>query len=155
MIFVLISLIVPLLTYLFLPYALKTITLKKPPERSLLVIAGVLFFLSWFLPSPDIQGENTAAVTHFLGGGVFTGFVWLYIKEHLRWRAYWVIELLSLLALVSLLGVANELFELVAVRLGLIELSLSDTPWDLLMNTLGAITFWIFYKLIVRSTTAR
>jgi hypothetical protein len=50
-----------------------------------------------------------------------------------------------LLALVSLLGVANEILELVAVQLGLIELSLSDTPWDLLMNTLGALAFYNVY----------
>lgn len=55
--------------------------------------------------------------------------------------------MVSLLALVSMLGVANELFELAAVQLGLIGISLADTPWDLLMNTLGAFTFWSVYWL--------
>lgn len=146
MIFVLLSILVPVLVCLLLPLVLETTTHKKSPKRMLLIVAGVLYFLSWYLPSPDIQGQSTAATTHFIGGGVFTGFVWLYVARHFGWRDHWLVELLSLLALVSMLGVANELFELAAVQADLISISLADTPWDLLMNTLGALIFWLVYS---------
>lgn len=146
MLFVLLSIFVPALVYMLLPWALEVLTHTKPPQRTLLIFAGALFFLSWYLPSPDIQGQSTAATTHFVGGGVFTGFVWLYAKRHFNWQAHWLAESLSLLALVSTLGVANELFELAAVQLSLINISLADTSWDLLMNTLGSLTFWSAYR---------
>jgi hypothetical protein len=147
MIFILLSMMVPIVVFLLLPWALEVATHKKSPSRAILITAGVLFFLSWYLPSPEIQGNNTAAVTHFVGGGIFTGFVWLYIKRHLNWQVHWLVEILSLLAMVSMLGVANELFELAAVQLNIIDIPLADAPWDLLMNTLGAFTFWLGYKL--------
>jgi len=58
-----------------------------------------------------------------------------------------VTEFLSLFALVSMLGVANELFELVIVNLGVAGLALTDTSWDLLMNTLGALLVYCTYSL--------
>jgi len=67
MIFILLSIMVPIVVFLLLPWALEVATRKKSPSRAILVIAGVLFFLSWYLPSPNIQGQSTAAVTHFLG----------------------------------------------------------------------------------------
>ena len=151
MIFLLVSILVPILTYLFLPTLLNQINPQGNPKQILLVLACTLFFVSWYLPSPEIQGEQTAAVTHFIGGGVFTGLIWLYVKTHLRWKAAWPLELVSLLAMVSLLGVANELFELFAVSVGIANLPLTDTSWDLLMNTLGALLVWVGYSLIVRN----
>jgi glycopeptide antibiotics resistance protein len=74
--------------------------------------------------------------------------IWIYIKHYFKWNYLWVIELVSLLALVSLLGVANELFELLIVHIGLTNLHLTDTSWDLLMNTLGAVTVWMIYVLL-------
>jgi hypothetical protein len=117
----------------------------------MLLLACFLFFISWYLPSPDIQGQQTAATTHFVGGGVFTGLIWIYAKQYLRWTKHWIIELFSLLALVSLLGVMNELFELLVVNLGLANLHLTDTSWDLLMNTLGAITVWVVYRVYMHT----
>lgn len=39
-----------------------------------------------------------------------------------------------------MLGVANELFELLISQLGILFIDPSDTWWDLLANTLGALS---------------
>lgn len=147
MIFLIVSILVPILTFIFLPRVLKCVKNTGRHNSLTLLVACLLFFSSWYLPSPEIQGQQTAAITHFLGGGLFTGLLWIYVKQYLQWNRHWVIELVSLLALVSLLGVANELFELLVVNLGLANLHLTDTSWDLLMNTLGSITVWVIYQL--------
>jgi hypothetical protein len=148
MIFIVVSFVIPILTYWLLP---KMLGKFNPSSRKLsklpLVLAGIAFFISWYLPSPEIQGEQTAAITHFIGGGIFTGLVWLYVWACLGRKTTWLVELMSLLALVSLLGVLNELFELFIVNIGLVDMSLTDTSWDLLMNTLGATTVWVIYTL--------
>lgn len=151
MIFIFVSIFVPIATYIYLPIFLKKIAKTKIVDnKKLLIAAGLLFFVSWYLPSPEIQGEQTAAVTHFVGGGLFTGLVWLYIKNALQLKTNWPMELVSLLALVSLLGVANELFELLLVITGIVNMTLADTSWDLLMNTLGALTVWILSGLAAK-----
>src|SRR5688572_29557117 len=105
MIFIVVSIIVPILLYLLLPRVLQKFSPEQPPSKALLLLACLLFFISWYLPSPEIQGQQTAATTHFVGGGIFSGLVWLYIKSYLRWQGSWLAELLSLFALVSTLGV--------------------------------------------------
>ena len=49
----------------------------------------------------------------------------------------------SLFALVSALGCINELAELFMVKFGLASITLDDTNWDILANTLGASAVWI------------
>lgn len=121
--------------------------------RYLLAIASGLFFISWYLPSPLINGENTAFTTHFIGGGIFTGFVWLYIKQYLHLPNRPLIDSLSLFALVSTLGVLNELFELLLDTTGIHHMPLGDTSWDLFANTLGAAIFYLgFLALSGRQT---
>lgn len=148
MIFLLVSILVPVVVLLGLPRCLESVKKAGRHNTYILLAACLLFFISWYLPSPEIQGQQTAATTHFIGGGVFTGLIWIYIKHYFKWNYLWVIELVSLLALVSLLGVANELFELLIVHIGLTNLHLTDTSWDLLMNTLGAVTVWMIYVLL-------
>lgn len=115
-----------------------------------LYAACTLYIVSWWLPSPLIQGRDTSFTTHFLGGGVFTGMVWYYLKRSLQWRAHWLLEAFSLFALVSVLGVANELLEIVLYLFGRMPNGISDTSWDLLANTLGAFVFYVCYKLVQR-----
>jgi hypothetical protein len=148
MIFLLISIFVPLTVYMALPELLSKLSLKGSASTRLLGFAGFAFFLSWYLPSPLIYGEDTSFTTHFLGGGVFTGFVWLYIKQRAMLRMSILAELVSLYVLVSALGVANELFELLVVQLKLVNLHPSDTWWDLLANSLGALAFWLGYRIV-------
>lgn len=49
---------------------------------------------------------------------------------------------------VSSLGVINELYELLALHLGIYHESLDDTSWDLLANTVGALTFFVLYRVM-------
>lgn len=114
-------------------------------NTSLLVLACVLFALSLFIPSPLIHGENTEFFTHLLGGGVFVGFLWLYFRPLIKPKA-WYIEPLQLLVLVSVLGVANELFELFMLETGITSEPLTDTSWDLLANTIGIVLFYAAYS---------
>jgi len=147
---VLASLVVPLATYLLLPPAVTKLTGKPAPHRWPLLLAGILFAVAWYLPSPDAQGIPTSNATHFVGGGIFSGLVWLYLKQQIRWRRSIGIDLVVLVAVVSTLGVGNELVELGAVKVGLLDLPLTDTSEDLLANTLGAFAFWLVDLIVLR-----
>ena len=57
------------------------------------------------------------------------------------------LELASLYFLVSGLGVANELFEFFLASTGIMYIPSWDTWWDFLANSLGALTFWLAYKV--------
>lgn len=152
MIFPVLSVIVPVLVYFLLPRILQV----GKNWKWLLFVACVIYFTAWYLPSPLIEGRNTQFMTHFVGGGIFTGMIWFYVKKVKTWQAKWYIEALSLFALVSALGVANELFELLLYITGHMPQGIADTSWDLLANTLGALTFYIAYTLtrLVRERNA-
>ena len=104
-------------------------------------------FISWYLPSPLIDGQDTSFTTHFVGGGLFTGLFWAYLVSSMKWRAHWLVMAFSVFALVSALGCINELAELFMVKAGLASIKLDDTNWDILANTLGAATVldWLDY----------
>jgi hypothetical protein len=112
----------------------------------LLACACVLFAVSWYLPSPDIYGQQTSFVTHFLGGGVFCGLLGVYLKRAIGWHAKWFAELAALFALVSSLGVINELFEVMLWMVGAMPEGITDTSWDLVANTAGALCCYAVYK---------
>jgi hypothetical protein len=135
--------------YVALPKLLQVLFKIKSAHRPLLASASIVFFLSLFLPSPLIHGQNTNFATHFVGGGIFTGLIWLFMKLNLKFKANWLIELASLYLLVSGLGVANELFEFFANGVGLLHIPANDTWWDLFANTVGAGTFWAAYRLFI------
>lgn len=59
-------------------------------------------------------------------------------------------QLFSLFALVSALGCVNELVELGAVKAGISRLTLEDTNWDILANSLGALVAYAGYLLVGR-----
>lgn len=82
-----------------------------------------------------------------MGGGLFTGLVWLYLKLSLNWRAEWWLEGFSLFALVSALGCINEIFELLLVRARIADILITDTSWDIFANSLGALAVYIGYLL--------
>ena len=136
-VFQIMSVVIPIVILFSAKPALHRMGVKKPSFDFVLWSACVLFFVSWYIPSPLIYGQDTSFTTHFLGGGIFTGFLWLYIKLNFKWSATWFIEAGSLFALVSSLGVLNELFEFTTNMLGLTHILLTDTSWDLVANTLG------------------
>lgn len=146
-IFHVISVLVPLAVYLLVPQVVLRFGGDSKKYSKLLLLAGVLFFVSWYLPSPLIDGENTSFVTHFVGGGLFTGLVWLYLKFSFGWRAEWWLEGFSLFALVSALGSVNELFELFLVRAQIASILITDTSWDIFANSLGALAVYLGYLL--------
>lgn len=145
-IFPIISVAVPIVLAICVPLVLQKYGHKNERKhRWLLYGACVLFFISWYLPSPLIDGQDTSFTTHFVGGGVFTGLLWLYLKLAIKWRDHWLIEVFSLFALVSALGCINELAELVMVKIGLARITLTDTNWDIAANSLGALAVYIAY----------
>lgn len=150
MIAIFVYILVPALVYLLLPTYIQRHSKQPIVSKNLLLMASVLLFISQFLPSPLIHGQNTQFSTHFIGGGIFSGLVWLFIKINMRLSFGPVFELLSLYFLVSGLGVANELFELAANGVGIIHTPSNDTWWDLLANTLGALFFWLVYRISQR-----
>ncbi len=139
------SIVVPILVYLVAPWVVTQLGGDARRYRRLLIVACLVFFVSWYLPSPLIDGEDTSFTTHFVGGGIFTGLFWLYLKWSLHWRGVWWLEAFSLFALVSALGCVNELFELLMVRIGISSIPLDDTNWDILANTLGALMVYLVY----------
>ena len=147
MIFLLFSIVVPIIIWALLPWAMRKVTTRHFVRDGLLLAACLCFFISWYLPSPLIHGMNTQLTTHVIGGGIFSGLLWLYAKKQLGWSISWPFELVTVFALVSSLGVLNELFELAMVELHLTRLSGADTWWDLLANTLGALLVWFLYRL--------
>ena len=121
-----ISVFVPVTLAFIVPYVLRHHGLTDEKKyRWLLYLACMLFFISWYLPSPLIEGRDTSFTTHFVGGGLFTGLVWVYLVLATRWRAHRLVMAFSVFALVSALG------------------CVFDTNWDILANTLGAAAVWI------------
>lgn len=141
------SIVVPILVYIVTPWVIRQLGGEPRRYRRLLIIACLVFFISWYLPSPLIDGEDTSFTTHFVGGGIFTGLLWIYLKRSLDWHHVWWVEAFSLFALVSALGCINELFELLTVCIGISSIPLDDTNWDILANTLGALVVYIIYRL--------
>lgn len=144
-----ISVFVPVTLAFAVPYVLhRNNFIDEKKYRWLLYLACVLFFISWYLPSPLIEGRDTSFTTHFVGGGLFTGLLWIYLVLAMRWRAHWLVMAFSVFALVSALGCINELAELLMVKVGLARITLDDTNWDILANTLGAAAVWIGWVVI-------
>lgn len=155
-IFHIISVVVPVLVAYLLPKELlrRKITYSSVyAHRWFLYGASVLFFVSWYLPSPLIFGQDTSFTTHFVGGGIFSGLIWLYLRRVTAVRYGWSLDAFALFALVSALGVLNELAELFfAVVLG-IDIRLTDTSIDLFANTAGALLVYccVFLRAAWRS----
>lgn len=148
MIFLILSIIVPIIVWTVFPLFVGWLSGKSIQRNSTLILACFCYFISWQLPSPLIHGVNTSFTTHLIGGGVFCGLLWLYVQQQLHLKLSWMLELITLYSFVSAFGVANELFELATVEFHLTRLSGADTWWDLFANTLGALVFWIVYKLV-------
>lgn len=145
MILIFLSFFVPIAVYFFLPLLTQWLSGKPPVKRTILIIAGLIYFVSWYLPSPKVDQMQTAFMTHFVGGGIFSGIVWVYVRKQLGLNYRPLQDLVFTYILVSALGVANELFEFFITRTGLASLTSYDTWWDLVANTSGALLFWFVY----------
>lgn len=147
MIAIIASIVVPAVIYLFLrPLVEKKYSLAKK-YRVPLIVGSVVYFFAWYLPSPVIDGLDTGFWTHF-AGGIAAGFFWLYLIKSGVWKVKGVgAELVLLYALVSSLGVLNELAEFALYKVNLFP-SVADTSWDLVANTLGAAVFYAAFKIV-------
>ena len=144
-----ISVFLPTALSVIVPYVLRKNGFNVEKKyRWLLYVACLLFFISWYLPSPLIDGQDTSFTTHFVGGGLFTGLFWAYLVSSMKWRAHWLVTAFSVFALVSALGCINELAELFMVKVGLARITLDDTNWDILANTLGAAAVWLGWMVV-------
>lgn len=148
---------IPIIASILVPIALLTLLMpyvKKHGKREknvrfALFIACFSYAIAWYVPSPMIDGMDTAFWTHFLGG-FSVGLIWLYLVGSGVWKIpSFGMQVLSLYALVSSLGVLNELAEYVLVKMDLFSITLADTSWDLVANSLGAASFYIVYKAVL------
>lgn len=139
------SVIVPSLVFFAGRHILRARTNRR--QDGILLIACVVFAVAIYLPSPQIHGMETQFVTHLLGGGVFTGLVWWYLRGVLPWQRSWWQELVTIFVMVSVFGVLNELYELFAYEF-LGKQTIADTSYDLLANTLGAVGFYALYRIV-------
>ena len=105
-------------------------------SRSWLLAAIAAILISYFLPSPWLQANTETFSQHFVGGGIASALVAfaLMVPFSIPKRLH---RALLVLSVVSVLGVANELFELtVDVLFG--TGAVADASWDLFANTVGA-----------------
>jgi len=119
--------------------------LKIGGSKLLLAISCLVFTLAVFVPSPRIHGDETQFFTHVLGG-IFVGLLWQYFRP-LTKKMSWQREIIYLFAVVSALGVLNELYELFAYEVGFSDVPVTDTSWDLLANTLGVSLYYAAYQI--------
>lgn len=121
---------------------------KSPRLRPLLWLVGasVAVGVSWDLPSPWFSEYTVTFSQHLIGGGVSSALVACYFIAHLS-NAGLKNRFLTVLAVTSVLGVANEVLEL---GLDLVRgTSLRhDASFDLLANMIGAFGTWMVIELI-------
>ena len=113
-----------------------------------LVGAAAAVGVSWWLPSPILSDYTSTFSQHLAGGGVSSALVAFYFMDHLRMPT-WRHRLAMVLAVASILGVANEIFELWldfnrGTRLR------RDASFDLLANTVGALVTWVAVEIVRR-----
>jgi len=147
---IILSLVIPALLLTLTPRIVTYFGGEPKRYMPWLYAASVLYMISWWLPSPLIEGRDTSFTTHFLGGrGVYGHGLVLSEAIFEVERALAARKPFSLFVLVSTLGVANELLEVVLYVFGRMPNGISDTSWDLLANTLGALTFYLVYVVFL------
>jgi hypothetical protein len=109
-------------------------------------VAAMAFIASLYLPVISISEGTSTFQQHFVGGGVYCALLYVYFRQLLGWKLSLASSIVVLFAWVSAFGVANELAELAVTQLGIARIDISDTDWDLLANTTGAI---IGYLILV------
>jgi hypothetical protein len=103
-----------------------------------LASAALLWVTSFFLPNIPLTAETETFSQHATGGVVASILFFAAVRAYgWRFNQWWQLPV-SLYFFVSGLGVANELFELLTTKTGLIIIDSSDVWWDLLANTVGA-----------------
>lgn len=133
-----------------LPSILSKLPIKTSNTQSLLpYLAAGLFLVAVFIPDIHISSETNTFQQHFVGGGLYSACLYFYFRQVFGWSFAWYLELVMLFGWTSAFGVANELLEFWLVKLNISNIDLADADWDLLANTLGALTgyiVWLLYR---------
>lgn len=123
-----------------------------------LVFAFCLPLIWIFLPKEILEFRSVNFIQHAVGGGVAVGFVSIYFiknfKEKYLFFNNFFGQLLFVFAVVSMLGVTNELLEFLLdySGVGIFSADRYDTWYDLLANTSGALGVflaWVIGKKII------
>lgn len=112
----------------------------------LLAIVSIVLFVSIYVPSPLIDGENTNFGTHFVAG-VAAGMIGYFLMSAYSMMKVFERILFSL-AIACTLGFFVEIVELFLSQVGLISLTLRDTSWDLLADISGSIVGVIIFGVV-------
>ncbi len=139
----------------------KFLTNEVKYDKSLiyLVFAFCLPLVWVFLPKEVLTLREVNFIQHAVGGGVAVGFVAIYLIKNLRVKLlvfdYFIFQFIFVFALVSMLGVTNELLEFLldTLQIGIFSSDRYDTWFDLMANTSGALSvflLWCFLSKILR-----
>jgi hypothetical protein len=119
-----------------------------------LVFAFILPLVWVFVPKEIIHLRNINFIQHAVGGGVAVCFISIYLIKNLKEKFpllnNFLVQLVLVYALVSMLGVANELLEFLLdyLKVGIFSADRYDTWFDLLANSLGALGLFITYSTL-------
>lgn len=120
-----------------------------------LFFASILPLLWILVPKEIVAVREVNFIQHSVGGGVAVGFVCIYLIKSLKEKypllGRFPVQIILLYALVSSLGVANELleFSLDILKVGVFSSDRYDTWYDLVANTCGAfVIFFLFLPII-------
>lgn len=118
----------------------------KLRRHAWLLGASIAVGVSWDLPSPWFSEYTATFSQHLIGGGVSSALVAFYFIAHLPEPGF-KDRFLTVLAVASVLGVANEVLEL---GLDLVRGTTlrRDASFDLLANMIGAFATWAVIELI-------
>lgn len=116
-----------------------------------LFVAPVLFVISRYLPTFYSFTHNLTFIQHMVGGGFVSALLFLYMINTLNIRLTTLLRFSALFALVSSLGVLNEMLEFFVTQTGIYSVDGSDVWWDLVANTVGAFLFYGLYILATRN----
>lgn len=144
-----------LLFAIFAVYYLSFETKKKLLIKKgwgYLLVAILLPLFGSFL-SKIVGGTLGNFLLHAVGGGMSATFLFYYLCGLLEYKLNWRVELITLFAFVSCLGVLNELLEYVIELTTPLIMSLDsqDTWRDLVANTSGALVAWTAIKVYLYS----
>lgn len=121
-----------------------------------LVFAFLLPLIWLFLPKEVLENRQVNFLQHAIGGGVAVGFVAIYFIRSLSsvqpLLKKFPFQILFVYALVSMMGVANEVLEFLLdlAKVGIFSSDRYDTWFDLVANTSGAFLVFLIYKIFKR-----
>jgi len=127
------------------------------PDRARVLpwISVLLFVVAWRLPNPDLAGTSTFT-QHAVGGGAACAVLGTYIALNtsiglnpgLRSS---LLRIGLAFTVAATMGTGNELLELGYDQIQGTTLS-ADTSWDLLANSVGAVTAALLIELVTVSS---